>query len=116
MAAAGGTAGAVTGALAFGAAGAGIWLSDRNRLVDGGMARVAEFPQFSAEDGRWLVESIGVAPDIAVVNPPVATFNGGDAQLDAAISYLEEQLAKAPVPQLTPAPLPPRGTSAKPVR
>ena len=97
-------------------AGAGIWLSDRNRLVDGGMARVAEFPQFSAEDGRWLVESIGVAPDIAVVNPPVATFNGGDAQLDAAISYLEEQLAKAPVPQLTPAPLPPRGTSAKPVR
>ncbi|MCB1561116.1 MAG: PDZ domain-containing protein [Xanthomonadales bacterium] len=97
-------------------AGAGIWLSDRNRLVDGGMARVAEYPQFAAADGRWLIEGVGVAPDIAVVNAPVATFNGRDAQLEAAIAYLQDQRAKHPVPPLTPVTLPARGTSAQPVR
>ncbi|MEZ5464534.1 MAG: S41 family peptidase [Lysobacteraceae bacterium] len=97
-------------------AGAGIWLSDRNRLVDGGMARVAEYPQFAAADGRWLIEGVGVTPDIPVVNAPLATFNGGDAQLDAAIAYLKERMASEPVAPLRPQPLPPRGTSAQPLR
>jgi len=38
-----------------------------------------------------------VAPDIEVDNPPHATFNGGDAQLDAAIRYLTEKMAKEPM-------------------
>ena len=42
-------------------AGAGIWLSDRNRLVDGGIARVAEFPQFGL-DGRWLLGAMALNP------------------------------------------------------
>ncbi|MFZ1621076.1 S41 family peptidase [Dokdonella sp.] len=90
-------------------AGAGIWLSGRNPLVDGGMARIAEFPQFSAENGRWLIEGRGVSPDIAVINPPMATFNGADAQLDAALAYLENKIATAPLPPITPQALPPRG-------
>lgn len=90
-------------------AGAGIWLSGRNPLVDGGMARVAEFPQFSAENGRWLIEGRGVSPDIAVVNPPLATFNGGDAQLDAALKYLESKMAAEPIKAIAPQAIPPRG-------
>ncbi len=90
-------------------AGAGIWLSGRNPLVDGGMARVAEFPQFSADNGRWLIEGRGVSPDIAVINPPMATFNGSDAQLDAALKYLEDKMASDPVKSITPQALPPRG-------
>ena len=90
-------------------AGAGIWLSGRNPLIDGGMARVAEFPQFSADNGRWLIEGRGVSPDIAVVNAPLATFNGADAQLDAALKYLEDKMAAEPVKSVTPQAIPPRG-------
>jgi tricorn protease len=90
-------------------AGAGIWLSGRNPLVDGGIARVAEFPQFSTETGRWLIEGRGVSPDIAVVNAPLATYNGADAQLDAALAYLKDTLARKPVKPAMPEAIPPRG-------
>ena len=88
--------------------GAGIWLSDRNSLPDGGIARVAEFGQFDAQ-GRWLIEVKGVAPDIEVDNPPHATATGGDAQLQAAIDYLEKRFAEAPITQPATQPIPPRG-------
>lgn len=90
-------------------AGAGIWLSDRNRLADNGLARVAEFGQFDVE-GRWLIEGRGVAPDITVDNLPVATARGGDAQLDAAIANVLQRLREAPVPPLRAQPIPARGT------
>jgi tricorn protease len=89
-------------------AGAGIWLSDRNRLADGGAARIAEFGQF-ALDGRWLIEGIGVAPDQRVDNLPLATARGGDAQLDAALAELTRRLAAEPVPTLKAEPIPARG-------
>lgn len=90
-------------------AGAGIWLSDRNRLADNGIARVAEFGQFDRE-GRWLIEGRGVAPDIEVDNLPLATARGADAQLTAALEYLAQQLATHPVRQPPAQPIPPRGT------
>ena len=77
-------------------AGAGVWLSDRNTLVDNGIMRAAQTPYFSPE-GAWLVEGIGVTPDIEVDNPPRATFEGGDAQLDAAITHLQRRLAEQPI-------------------
>jgi len=93
-------------------AGAGIWLSDRNRLADGGVARIAEFGQFEVGSGRWLVEGSGVAPDIEVDNLPYATFSGGDAQLDTALAHLQQRLREAPLPGLKAEPIPPRGTAA----
>lgn len=95
-------------------AGAGIWLSDRNPLSDRGQARVAEFAQFGA-DGRWLIEGRGVAPDIEVVNPPRATYAGEDAQLARALAYLGDKIAAEPIPELTPKPLPPLGTTGEDV-
>ena len=92
-------------------AGAGIWLSDRNRLADNGIARVAEFGQFDL-GGRWLIESRGVAPDIEVDNLPHATARGQDAQLEAGLAYLEQKLREQPVRPLKALPLPPRGQSA----
>ncbi len=50
-------------------------------------------------EGGWLIEGVGVAPDVEVDNPPNATFNGADAQLDAAIRLLDEKLAARPMPQ-----------------
>jgi len=89
-------------------AGAGVWLSGRNSLTDKGMARVAEYPQY-AMDGRWVLEGHGVTPDIEVDNLPFATFNGKDAQLETAISYLKDELVKQPVPALKAQPLPAKG-------
>lgn len=92
-------------------AGAGIWLSDRNQLVDKGIARVAEFGQFDSQ-GRWLIEGKGVAPDIEVDNLPYATAMGQDAQLSAALSYLQQKLKDEPVVQPPAQPIPPRGQPA----
>ncbi|MBZ9611010.1 S41 family peptidase [Rheinheimera maricola] len=85
-------------------AGAGVWLSGRNRLADNGMARVAETAQF-ALDGRWIIEGYGVTPDIAVDNLPYAHFNGTDSQLERAIGYLQQQLQNQPVSPLKAQPL-----------
>ena len=92
-------------------AGAGIWLSDRNRLVDHGIARVAESAQFDAS-GRWIIEGHGVDPDVEVDDPPVASFRGEDAQLDTAIRLLKEKLQEQPVTEPVPQAIPPVGESA----
>jgi tricorn protease len=74
-----------------------IWLTSSNVLVDKGIATAAEFGVYGPE-GIWLIEGHGVDPDIAVENAPHATFEGKDAQLDAAIKYLQEKIKAEPVP------------------
>ena len=84
-------------------AGAGIWLSDQNRLRDNGIARAAESGVFvdngpgSKGERNWITEGVGVKPDMEVDNLPHATFNGSDAQLDAAIAYLLDRMTKEPI-------------------
>jgi tricorn protease len=80
-------------------AGAGVWLRGLNRQVDGGMARVAEYPVY-AMDGRWIVEGHGVKPTKEVDNLPHATYMGKDAQLEAAIKYLNKKIKKQPIKKL----------------
>jgi tricorn protease len=72
-----------------------IWLSSSNVLSDNGLARAPMLGVYGPE-GKWLIEQIGVIPDIEVDNPPHATFNGEDAQLDAAIQYLLKEIEKDP--------------------
>ncbi|MDB5748891.1 MAG: peptidase [Massilia sp.] len=86
-------------------AGAGVWLSDGNGLADNGMARVAENGQFSA-DGEWLIEGVGVTPDVEVDNLPHETFKGRDRQLEVALELLEKKLKEQPVKQWKPAAIP----------
>lgn len=85
-------------------AGAGVWLSGRNTLADGGVARVAETAQF-AMDGRWVIEGYGVTPDHEVDNLPHATFNGYDAQLEFAIELLQRKLNEEPIEPLRSQPM-----------
>ncbi len=92
-------------------AGAGVWLSGRNPLSDFGIARVAEFPVYSM-DGRWIVEGHGVSPTIEVDNPPHATYEGKDAQLEAAINYLQQKIKDEPIPELKAQPFPEYGQPA----
>ncbi|MEO1623494.1 MAG: hypothetical protein AAFU53_21030, partial [Cyanobacteria bacterium J06632_3] len=58
----------------------------------------------------------GVGPDYEVENGPYATYQGRDAQLEAAIGLLQQRIAEEPVPDLVPRPLSPLGTPAADVR
>lgn len=86
-------------------AGAGVWLTGANRQSDKGIARVAEFPVYDIK-GNWVVEGTGVAPDISVDNLPYATYRGNDAQLEKAVSVLQNKLKQQPVKPLKAKPLP----------
>jgi tricorn protease len=95
-------------------AGAGVWLSDTNRLVDQGIMRAAQTPQYD-ERGRWIIEGYGVAPDIEVENLPNATWRGEDAQLQRGIAELLRMLEAAPVQRPAGEPIPPLGTNGRDV-
>ena len=87
-----------------------IWLSGDDYLVDKGIATAAEFGVYGPE-GKWLIEGHGVDPDIVVDNLPHATFQGEDAQLKAAIAYLQKEIKEHPV---EPPPQPPFPNKAFP--
>jgi len=84
-----------------------IWLSSSNRLSDGGLARAPMDGVFGPE-GEWLIEQVGVIPDVVVDNLPHATFEGADAQLDAAIDHLLRRIAEDPRPVPVAPPYPDR--------
>jgi len=73
-----------------------IWLSFDTWLVDKGIASAAEDGVYGPE-GKWLIEGHGVDPDLVVDNLPHSAFNGQDAQLEAAIRDLQEQIRLQPV-------------------
>jgi tricorn protease len=90
-----------------------IWLTSSNVLVDHGIASAAEFGVYGP-DAIWLIEGHGVEPDVVVDNLPHATFRGSDAQLDAAVRYLEDKIAKEPVEVPKAPPYPKMGEGGEP--
>jgi tricorn protease len=80
-----------------------IGISANPSLVDGGGLVVPYFRFFDA-DYEWSVENEGVAPDIEVMLDPIATNQGKDSQLDAAIAETLRQLETEPSPVPTEAP------------
>ncbi len=79
-----------------------IWLTSSNTLVDQGIVAAPEFGVYGPE-GEWLIEGVGVEPDIVVDNLPHGTFRGEDAQLDAAVEHLKRLIEEDPRP-VPPAP------------
>jgi tricorn protease len=77
-----------------------IWGSVGGALLDRGTATVPDMGVFTPE-GEWLIEGHGVEPDVVVDNLPAATFRGEDAQLSAAVAYLEQRIREAPVLPVT---------------
>lgn len=71
-----------------------VWLSGSNRQVDNGVTRASETGVFA--DGEWLIEGWGFVPDMEVDNPPHATYNGHDAQLEAAVVHLMQLIESDP--------------------
>ena len=60
-------------------------------FVDGGVMTVPHF-RFVDTDNNWSIENEGVAPDIQVLLDPVATNEGRDTQLEAAIDEIKQML------------------------
>jgi tricorn protease len=73
-----------------------IWLTGSNVLADRGIASAAELGVYGPER-KWLIEGHGVDPDIVVDNLPHATFEGKDAQLEAAVQHLQRLIREKPI-------------------
>ncbi|MBA7666831.1 hypothetical protein ES703_74913 [subsurface metagenome] len=61
-------------------------------LVDGGYLYKPEFATFGYDEKDWIIEGIGVEPDIHVENDPAKEFAGIDQQLNKAIEVILEEL------------------------
>ena len=66
-------------------------------LMDGGGVTAPDLAIFT--DEGWVVENVGVAPDIEVEQDPAAVAAGKDPQLEKAIEVALKELAKSPPSQ-----------------
>jgi tricorn protease len=60
-------------------------------LLDGGFLNKPEFSRYD-EDGKWIMEGVGVEPDIMVDNDPAKEYAGDDQQLTKGIEVILEEL------------------------
>ena len=74
-------------------------------LVDGGNISVPQFGAFE-EDKGWIIEGIGVYPDIEVVDRPEQLAKGIDPCIEKAVEVLLQELKDKPVKKVS-APVPP---------
>jgi len=64
-------------------------------LMDGGAITAPNFAIWTPEEG-WVVENVGVPPDIEVEMSPAAVIAGHDPQLEKAVEVLMAELKKNP--------------------
>ncbi len=64
-------------------------------LMDGGYIAVPRFGIYNQE-GEWIIEGVGVYPDIEVIDTPHLVAKGQDPSLEKAIEILLKQLNENP--------------------
>jgi tricorn protease len=72
-------------------------------LLDGGFLNRPEFSRYDLGGKRWIIEGVGVEPDIVVDNDPAREYAGTDDQLERAIAEIRAEL-KAREKDLPPPP------------
>ena len=82
-----------------------IGISRNAGLVDGGYISVPQFGIFD-ENEHWIIEGIGVYPDIEVIDRPEQMSKGIDPCIERAVQELLQELKDNPVKKITP-PTPP---------
>jgi tricorn protease len=75
-------------------------------LLDGGFLNRPEFSRFDLEAKEWIMEGVGVEPDITIDNDPAHEAAGVDDQLERAITEIKGLMAKNPVKIPQPPPYP----------
>jgi len=61
-------------------------------FVDGADLRKPEFASYSADESKWIIEGVGVEPDIEIENDPSREYEGIDDQLNKAIEVILDEL------------------------
>jgi len=84
-----------------------VGISGNARLVDGGYISVPRFGIFDNDEG-WIIEGIGVYPDIEVVDRPEQLAKGIDPGIEKAVEVLLEELKQKPARKVTIPPSPDR--------
>ncbi len=76
-------------------------------LLDGGSLNKPEFAPYSPDGKNWIIEGVGVDPDIVVDNDPAREFAGIDDQLNKAVEVILEELKTKgrEVPPIPPYPI-----------
>lgn len=84
-----------------------VGISGNARLVDGGYISVPRFGIFDKDEG-WIIEGIGVYPDIEVVDRPEELAKGIDPCIEKAVEVLLEELKQNPAKKVVVPALPDR--------
>ncbi len=82
-----------------------VGISGNAQFVDGGSFSVPRFGVYD-ENGKWIIEGVGVSPDIEVVDRPDELAKGIDPGIEKAAEVLLKELKENPVKKVT-APKPP---------
>lgn len=82
-----------------------VGISRNAGLVDGGYISVPQFGIFD-ENEHWIIEGIGVYPDIEVVDRPEQLSKGIDPCIERAVQELLQELKDKPVKKVH-SPMPP---------
>ena len=75
-------------------------------LLDGGVLNRPDVSRYDTEGQSWIMEGVGVEPDIMVDNDPAREFAGVDDQLTKAIEVIKEEMKKKPATLPPPPPYP----------
>jgi tricorn protease len=68
-------------------------------LMDGGTITAPNLAIWTPEEG-WVVENVGVPPDVPVEQTPADVIAGRDPQLEKAIDWVMAELKKTPPPAI----------------
>ncbi|HSV76742.1 MAG TPA: S41 family peptidase [Bacteroidales bacterium] len=72
-----------------------VGMTGNARLADGGYIGVPRFGIYN-QDGEWIIEGIGIYPDIEVVDKPHLVARGNDPALERAVEVLLKKLEENP--------------------
>ena len=73
-----------------------IGITNHGQLIDGGTVNVPQYGT-NALDGSWVIEGIGVEPDMVVENDPKSVIAGRDPQLERAVAEVMSMIEDDPL-------------------
>ena len=76
-----------------------VGMSGNAGLVDGGYIAVPTFGIFD-ENGEWIIEGVGIYPDIEVIDEPHLVVKGRDPSVEEAVKVLLKELEKNPIKEI----------------
>jgi tricorn protease len=71
-------------------------------IMDGGYLFKPEFSRYDKQGKEWIIEGVGVEPDIVVENDPALEYQGIDKQLEKAVEIILQELETYPALPATP--------------